>query len=366
MKKNLKSYDNLFNLSAMSVHRNAIYGFAALWIVAFHLVDMMSKVNATFPTSLRFFWDTFKLGNIGVDVFLFLSGVGLYYSFSKDGHVLRFYYKRLIRILVPFALICLPYLIYLFAVGRMSQEVFIQNITFVNYWLGNTSPINLWYIPAILVLYLIYPLLYKIIFFSKKGALARCLVLAAISIAVTFTLFAIFGTAKDGLYKRWDTFLPRVTTFIIGCWFGKPVKEKKGFSPWLLLGSLVVLAGAYPLYAQSILQGPYNRYYGCLTGIALVFILSQFFELFKNIGLDKFFAFFGAFSLEIYLIHIEARNWYMSSELFAGRHFYRDYAVLAVCAIAAAYVVSLIEKPLINLLMKPLKEKKKEKRIKNN
>lgn len=360
MKNTVKTYDNLFNCSAMSVHRNAIYGFAALWIVAFHLVDMMKHVKATFPGTMRFFWDTFSLGNIGVDIFLFLSGVGLYYSFSKDGRVLRFYYKRMVRILVPFVLLCVPYMIYLFASGRMSAGVFIQNVTTVNYWLGNTSPLNLWYIPAILVLYLLYPLIYKVIFCRERGALARCLVLAAVSIAITFTLFIIYGSAKGGLYKRWDTFLPRVATFIVGCWFGKPVKEKKSYSPWVLFGAIAVVIMAYPLYAQSILKGPFNRYYGCLTGIALVFILSQFFELFKNINLGNIFAFFGTFSLEIYLLHIEARNWYMSSPLIEQKHYYRDYAILAICAIAAAYLASLVEKPIVKLLMKPLNKDKQK------
>lgn len=350
MKKIEKSYDNLLSFSSLSVHRNAIYGFAALWIVFFHYVDMGKKVVG-FSPKLQFLWDSFQMGNIGVDIFLFLSGVGLYYSFTKDSRVLRFYYKRIVRILVPWILLCVPYMIYLLIAGEFTAMKFLNNLTTLFYWTGDTSRLNLWYVPAILVLYLVYPLIYRFLFFKEKGALARCLILAVLSVGITFGAWLF---ARDAVYYRFDKFLPRVTVFILGCYFGRPVKEKKDFSAWLIPAAMAVVFFAYPLYTRGVLSGPFYRYYGSLTGIALVFLLATFFEVVRSIRLGEFFAFFGGFSLEIYLLHIEARNWYMHSAHYP-QHPLRYYTLLALGALTVGYLASRIEKPIFKLLLKPLK-----------
>lgn len=44
-----------------------------------------------------------------VDVFLFLSAIGLVYSITNDANIKRFYKKRAIRILPTYIIICLPY-----------------------------------------------------------------------------------------------------------------------------------------------------------------------------------------------------------------------------------------------------------------
>ena len=51
-------------------------------------------------------------GNCFVDVFLVLSGIGLYYSFSRDRSIIQFYKKRLRRLLPTYLIIAVPYWIY--------------------------------------------------------------------------------------------------------------------------------------------------------------------------------------------------------------------------------------------------------------
>ena len=65
--------DNYVTL--LSKHRSAIMGFAILWIMLFHL-----HVSVDFTP----FMIIKRLGYGGVDIFLFLSGFGLYYSCSKE------------------------------------------------------------------------------------------------------------------------------------------------------------------------------------------------------------------------------------------------------------------------------------------
>ena len=337
------------NFSSLSLYRNALYGVAALWIVLFHGV-ILDKVD--FSGGLRFFGDTLKLGNIGVDIFVLLSGMGLFFAYSKKPKLAGFYYKRFLRIYLPYFLMGVPYLVYTCFVIDSRPWVFVTKVLTVNYWMGETTPLKLWYVPVILVFYLIYPLIHKWIFLREKNALLRMLLLAALSFALSYLLFRF---SKD-LYDRYDAALPRLTVFIIGCYFGKLVKEKRRIPVWAVIVSVAVIAGAYPLYANTALHGLWRRYYGSLTGVALTIVLSQLFVDLSLLKLDRFFAFFGAFSLEIYIATVIVRSLFTKSSFYGG-HVFNNYLIWMAGAVLAAYLISLLEKPLLKLFMKPVQKK---------
>ena len=64
-----------FNLSLLSKYRTELMGISALLILICHSVAYISMPN--------FMKYTLSLGNIGVDLFLFISGMGLWYSLEK-------------------------------------------------------------------------------------------------------------------------------------------------------------------------------------------------------------------------------------------------------------------------------------------
>ena len=69
------------NFSSLSKYRNAIYGLCAIWIVFFHgsetfHINDCEGIRMTLGLILR-------TGNCAVDVFMLLSGIGLYFSLSK-------------------------------------------------------------------------------------------------------------------------------------------------------------------------------------------------------------------------------------------------------------------------------------------
>ncbi|BCZ26302.1 hypothetical protein EUBC25_03890 [Claveliimonas bilis] len=60
----------------LSKYRNQLYGLSILWIMIFHVYE-------TFQNQLSFNWISsviFLNGYIGVDVFLFLSGISMRYA----------------------------------------------------------------------------------------------------------------------------------------------------------------------------------------------------------------------------------------------------------------------------------------------
>ena len=68
-------------LAEMSRYRGELMGAAIVFIILFHVP--LARSDAFF--GLR------RCGNIGVDMFLFLSGIGLWYSWVKNPSVRHFY-----------------------------------------------------------------------------------------------------------------------------------------------------------------------------------------------------------------------------------------------------------------------------------
>ena len=105
------------------------------------------------------FYGLRRCGNVGVDIFLFLSGVGLWFAWTKTPSVSYFYRRRLIRIL-PTWLICSTafYLPDYLGAQRFSKNVvdLLGDITINwDFWLHDE--LTFWYVPAIMLLYLIAP-----------------------------------------------------------------------------------------------------------------------------------------------------------------------------------------------------------------
>ena len=179
------------------------------------------------------------------------------------------------------------------------------------------------------------------------------MLLVVISFAVSVTIYY----ALPDVYSVISRMLSRFTVFIIGTYVGKLVKEGKSFHEGFLIASVVILAGTYPLYECDILPGVWSRYYGSLTGMALVFLLSQFFILASEWKIDRFFAFFGPFSLEIYVLSIIARRIYYFTPWYTDGYAFLHYMIVMVFTIFIAWAVSKIEQPIFKLLLKPRKEK---------
>ena len=81
----------------VSKYRKAIMGFAALcimifheWIVIFPTVPVLSVIEAYVK----------RVSFLGVDIFFFLSGMGLVFAIKK-GSLLTYYKNRFKRIIIP-------------------------------------------------------------------------------------------------------------------------------------------------------------------------------------------------------------------------------------------------------------------------
>ncbi|WP_407383746.1 acyltransferase family protein [Ruminococcus sp.] len=311
-----------FNLFSISEARNVIFGIATLWIGLFHCDNL---TLATF-TDNQFLIDAFKFfrgsGNIGVDMFLFLSGIGLYFSFKKDSNLLHFWKKRLMRVLPTALFIAMFYFSFRYVNGRYESgwKTYLRRVSFLYFF--EKGERVFWFISLILVLYLLFPVFYKVI---EKYRLVGMLGLVAVTVGLTFLLRQFAPT----FYGYWEIALCRVPTFIIGIWAGKFVLEKKEINRnWLWLFLIIVIGMSTLMYfytpiMQSLVKG-YNksmeamwiwfyRYTGAVIGIFLVILDSFVCTSLRHKGrcnlLRNFFEFVGMYSLEYYMIFLNVNHY---------------------------------------------------------
>ncbi|NDV78384.1 acyltransferase family protein [Dysgonomonas sp. 511] len=146
-------------MEQLSRYRAQLMGIAILSILLYHIPHEWYHVD--FPLSLikHYFY-------FGSDTFLFLSGFGVYFAYTKRRNNLKEFYLRRIRRILPYVYpVILVTGIALFYLGEVNLFEFIQIITLFDYLIAGF--LYNWFVPVILFFYLISPLLIK--FLSKKS-----------------------------------------------------------------------------------------------------------------------------------------------------------------------------------------------------
>lgn len=141
------------NLSMLSSYRTQLMGIATIMIIACHANVMIPEL----PHAVR---AVLNYGNLGVDIFLLLSGLGCYFSLSKHGNVIDFWKRRVSRLLIPYIIITMPFALVYVIVGRDSFLDLVFCLTTMEFWLYHKGA---WFVSAMIPIYLLSPLLYRLI-----------------------------------------------------------------------------------------------------------------------------------------------------------------------------------------------------------
>ena len=223
----------MFDLADFSKYRSQLMGFAAILILLCH-----SWYCIDFPASVKYI---IVSCNVGVDVFLLLSGIGLFFSLEKRKSSLKKWYShRFLRIGIPFlVLIGLEYL-FAWYLGEVSFVRFFFTMTTLGYWFYHDGA---WFVSLLVPLYFLSPLLYSIRK-CKHGVFYLTLLLI---------LFVVVGKIdaphNNSCFLYNFTFaLQKCPSFIIGLIF----------APWVVEGRKI------------------NFFYLLIAGLLLKFILSRF------------------------------------------------------------------------------------------
>lgn len=277
---------------ALSKFRDELMGLACLWVMLHHN-------SFIWPESMDGLRRFALYGNLGVDIFLLLSGVGLYYAWSKQPALSDFYARRFVRLLVPYVLFALPY--WVWRDLWLHQGSFLLDVTQLS--LPVQGVITTWYIPAIAVFYLLYPLIAKFLFSGDRWTRATLLCGAVLLGCLRL------NDSGSGLYQNCEIALTRSAIFILGCALGKSVKEDEPIAPHLpLLGLLWILLNN-SLRRSISLSAVWIRFSYIPLALSAVLVCLWVLERLENRGgLRKLLRFFGERSLELYLTHVLIRN----------------------------------------------------------
>lgn len=209
-------------------------------------------VHSVFPDSLV---SVIGYGGIGVTMFAFLSGIGLWHSLDNNDDILNFYKKRIKRVIIPYLLIAIPFCLFLDIYEQKDVLLFLQDVTCISYWIKGRGA---WYVAWLIPVYAVYPL-YGRIAHNRNW-------LSAVLAIVEIIMIALIG-----IPIRFQSVAAATLAFLIGDFLAKFIKAN---SVWTIRGaaSLILIA---PVYFFGILrtQTMYVISFACI-GISLCAILA--------------------------------------------------------------------------------------------
>lgn len=307
-----------FNLKYLSLYRTELMGFAAIGIICCH-----AYANGVI---LPKWFTLFFGGQLGVSVFFFLSGLGIWYSLQHvnrcvwwwEGEVYHWYIKRYKKLFIPFLMLAIPFFAYQTISGGHNIWFFITRITTIEFWISGDGA---WFVSPLVVLYLIAPW-WKML-------------LQATKLSTVLSMLAFFAVLCFGdLVKNHSS---EICFFFLGFWIGPYVLEGRTIR-WIpiVIGSIVLylsfrLIPALQSYQRSIFLVPLFIVLPCLL-----------FDLPWMKRINKVFGLMGTISLESYLCNIFLPMIFIQSSWVRNIHFWNNnigYLLVAVVGIALAYAV---------------------------
>lgn len=274
-----------FNLGYLSTYRTELMGFSALLILICHSIAYIK-----FPLILHY---TISLGNIGVDLFLFLSGMGIWNSLTKsNNNVYKWYANRYKKLFVPYLVVLLSIELIQFALGKHLKNGiwnYIFGLSSLRFYVSHDAA---WFIAALIPLYLFAPWFYRLI--NKYRWMASILLI----ITHYIILFIPSKCSSDLINNIIDNIqfvAVRATCFILGMSLGKYIQKGEAISVWWLIGSFI-MGLIIIVITQHLVYGYFFFTLPLLIVVCLVF---------QRCGkwLKNFSCFMGKISLESYILN---------------------------------------------------------------
>ena len=240
-----------------------------------------------------------SFGDIGVELFFLLSGIGLFYSLNKNGNIKSFYIKRVLRILPTYFVVVIPMAL----VFRKQLPHGIINAIFqLDTIKGSNGFMTWWFIIMILFLYLIAPLVYRL---CKKSNVS------VIWLYICGGLLLIGYLFIDSCPIN-KLFIFRLPVVLLAIPFGQFVYRQVTFKGNYLI--FIAISIALPVLATLLKNGqlidtsrPLFFFVYYLACIPLLFVLANLMAYFDKRHFFKpiisVLSFLGSITLELYLVH---------------------------------------------------------------
>ena len=332
-----------FNLNDLSLYRTELMGIAALWVVFCH-----ARQHSSFPFIIH---TLLGLGNICVDIFLILGGMGMYYSLNSSREkgigLAEWYKKRFIRVIVPYLIAAIPFYIWFCIHNNYGVGRYFYHLSGLSFW-GEHE--GMWYVDLLIPLYLLTPLIGKLIDSAKQRIIPTVIIMCFILIISAFPISDFINTPNVvAVISNVQSAFCRVVGYVFGYFCGEYVRDKKRVSCLILPVSLVVF-----IFFKKV---PYvnHLFNGWILAIFLILVLSLGIKIFRKTRIISVLKWLGDRSLELYLANcilvplLFSFSWKFGSiDLSRGNYFY--YLMVIVLNFPLAQIIYIINRKVKSML----------------
>lgn len=324
----------------------ALKGIFTMCVMMHHLCTYLAD---SYPSFLLFKY----AGYITVGGFFLISGYGLTYGIIHKPEYLRhFFRKRVFPVLLAYFIIDIFYIlkIYIRPIGDIKE-----------YAVRSLFGLNLWFVPVMVLLYVVFCLSFRI--FGRRGTAAGAVattVAVLLFVTISFAVHRLFGIAS---YGRW--WYNSAPCFLVGIWY--KIAEDR-IKPFVCRHYAPLTAGSVAIFL------PLFIYYCCKQSIggnatlllvleilcAVVFCIAVLLLSYRyRIG-NNLLWLLGDLSFELYLSHalfISIFRWNQSSLTLFGHTFGIDMYISSddlylTAILVSTFVFSYAVHRLCKLIMK--------------
>jgi peptidoglycan/LPS O-acetylase OafA/YrhL len=275
-------------------------GLAMLLVILYHAGGVLT-------------WQNFLHGDVGVDLFVMLSGVGLALS-SRVEAPGAFLKRRLLRIYPAYWVVLTLFLLLNshFLQHRHSAFDIVIHYLGIQAWFGDLYGLGIndsfWFVTLIVSLYLVYAL-----FLRRMMDRPDQIILWAGLISAPVA-YAYFLTGQSGCFGH---IALRIPGFFAGLLFGRLLRDGSlaiPVTPAVAFGLLVLV---YVPYTHGIVF--YSEFVAVALAAAYLCLWREKAPAALVASTGRILRFFGTYSLEIFLIHqplIREYNYYLHGRWF--------------------------------------------------
>ena len=364
IKQNQKTREPL-TFHIFSKYRGELFGISIILIMIFHYFHTV--VNNLKPGGRKFFCSYLfckGVGSIGVEVFLFLSGMGLYFSYTRRKDIGAFFRKRFVRILIPYAMYgTVIWFITDLVVNDRTFTRYLYDLSLTSFWISGEK--RLWFISAIIVFYVFFPLFYEVVS-SKRYVLNTSLLLAFL-----VGVLLVADAEKPKSLALTEIATTRLPVFVLGVLIGRLVFEKAPIKKWHIAVAAATVLLRIAVFTVGVMKkfygldndalSEFNRLAGSAVGkrmestvfcIGFMAVCMAVLAVIRWQPLHKFLIMTGSVSLELYMAHVTV-NGIIVSEGSLDLCDPLVYLLSMVISVAAAILLHITSGAVIDRLTKP-------------
>lgn len=306
--------------------KTPIMGVAAFLIILFHLLPI-SRGNDLFSTSLRYIVTT---AYISVDIFFFMSGYMAIFSDRKD--YLNYIKRKFLRLYPIFILSCVIYII----MGRLALKKALLTLFGVDLCISGGGSF-LWFIPALMIFYIVIPWYIKL---SERMGKFKLLALALLLWGLIMILLENVLQSHGA-----NIFLCRIPVTLLGVTAAQ-YEGKWKINYKLVTGVLLLILGMVITWNFGYMSKVKFLISDIFYVVALPHVIGAILVMdvvFSSIK-SRVFNFFGKISLELYCFQMVFGALFFKYAMRVAGKPMIAFAIVFVFVVLLSYLASIIIK----------------------